>query len=96
MRATEIAWAAGFFDGEGHIYFHRGQSSSAVRLRVRQREPELLLRFQRAVGGYGRIYREKSGIYSFECEGWRAYEIVNALWPYLGSHKRTQYERAIA
>jgi hypothetical protein len=66
----ELAWAAGFFDGEGGTYLTRGikrrpsgKSSEERKLTLAivqasedDQLPAVLLRFQRAVGGVGGIY----------------------------------------
>lgn len=57
----ELAWAAGFFDGEGwaNAVAERGRATRQPHARVNQAGvagvPEVLLRFQRALGGLGRI-----------------------------------------
>lgn len=57
----ECAWAAGFFDGEGWAgaVAERGRATRQPHARVNQAGvagvPEVLLRFQRALGGLGRI-----------------------------------------
>ena len=61
----ELAWAAGFFDGEGHaasqnrtrnIKIGGRQSFTNIILDIRQVNPYVLHRFQDAVGGIGHIY----------------------------------------
>jgi hypothetical protein len=47
MRTTEIAWAAGFFDGEGTVRI----SSNRNYLAVQQNKPEPLLKLQTIFGG---------------------------------------------
>lgn len=48
---TELAWAAGFFDGEGNI---RNQRSGAMIINIPQKDPCVLYRFRDAVD-VGRI-----------------------------------------
>lgn len=55
---TELAWAAGFFEGEGCIFYPRGYRS--VHLIIGQSaddesEPPSLRRFRQAVGDLGQI-----------------------------------------
>lgn len=55
---TELAWAAGFFDGEGcsGIAWHKNENRYRMRIMLSQSSsPETLQRFQRAVGGLGKI-----------------------------------------
>ena len=57
----ELAWAAGFFDGEGWADLARqeGRRTGQPMARVNQADPdgvpEVLVRFQRALGGIGTI-----------------------------------------
>jgi len=62
VKDTEIAWAAGFFDGEGSVFVNRIKRQKggttgkmypvvSVSLSISQVEPEPLERFTRAVGG---------------------------------------------
>jgi hypothetical protein len=70
----ELAWAAGFYDGEGCIYCHHyGNKEKFVpRFSVSQNRKEPLFRFQKAVGGCGRVVikkranRKTKTVYAFE------------------------------
>src|SRR5207247_4911519 len=61
MDRFDLAWAAGFFDGEGwaNAVAQEGRKTKQPQARINQADPngvpEVLLRFQRAVGGLGRI-----------------------------------------
>lgn len=86
---TELAWAAGFFDGEGHTFFKRG-----LGVQVGQYEPTTLERFFAAVG-VGRIYgpyRRKDGKLNWTWGGWgqNGATALALLWPYLSEPKRQQ------
>lgn len=107
----ELAWASGFFDGEGctgsradirrglaaRIYTSVGQQS-----RSREVIPSVLSRFQAAVGGMGYIrapyFDERSGTFSHQ---WRAdsfeeaQAVVALLWSNLGEIKRAQAANAL-
>lgn len=82
LDTHELAWAAGFFDGEGSTHVWQ-QTTPATHGRKRtygpyahlfvsvgQYDRECLERFQRAVGGLGAIYqnhKHRSGrLYSFQ------------------------------
>lgn len=97
---TEIAWAAGFYDGEGCATLYRKKGNAAVRLIVVQRERELLERFQDAVGGLGKFYynaRVRYPIWQWHAgREPEAREVLRILWPYLGRIKREQAERALS
>lgn len=89
--ATELAWCAGFFDGEGS--FTHSHGGRYIRAYISQKTPALLLRFQVAVGGFGTVSRKSAR----DC--WQFYTttpaqvdlIAELLWPYLGDNKKTQY-----
>ena len=102
--SEELAWAGGFFDGEGSTYLekHRTHADYFVpRLHVTQSAwggvaPELI-RFRAAMGGIGTI----SGASKNKREGkpyrrWRAYAEdavqlgLHLLLPYIGQVKRLQ------
>lgn len=53
LRGTEIAWAAGFFDSEGHV---GSTSDGYIRLTISQKRIEPLDRFRAALGQGGKIH----------------------------------------
>jgi hypothetical protein len=89
----QLAWAAGFFDGEGSTY-----ADPRPRLSVVQNDPEVLLKFAAAIGNIGalgggdKVYgRAKKPIWHWRVTGWRDVQAVVAmLWPFLTSQKRKQ------
>lgn len=98
---VELAWAAGFFDGEGST-FPTGKRRHP-RISITQApdprdgtSPEVLHRFRRAVGEIGSVrgpYREKSGELKFlyNADGHEMVQAVIALlWEWLGDVKRQQ------
>ena len=99
MDTHELAWAAGFFDGEGSTYV-----DPALRVSVVQNDPYVLERFQRAVGGLGRvgggkvIYgRAKKPMFTWRTSGWReAQAVIALLWQWLSPQKREQALKAFA
>lgn len=98
MSSTELAWAAGFFDGEGHTR-EKGNKQSTSELQVGQKYVHCLERLKKAVGGYGRIYgpyrKEKGGLYYWTVSRTSHVDIVlNQLWPYLSKFKKEQAEKA--
>ena len=98
---TELAWAAGFFDGEGSTNGLMGGSRrhTGVRIRVVQAGwagVPLLERFQRAVGT-GKIYairlRTEHHQATWAYELGRRHDVISVLgllWPWLGLAKRYQ------
>lgn len=98
-KITEIAWAAGFFDGEGSCLI---SSPRTAYMSVRQTHPEVLHRFQQAVG-FGSIrgpYQQKNKKHSPYWEwgvGGHTYvqAAVAILWGFLGTVKREQALRVL-
>jgi hypothetical protein len=97
----DLAWAAGFFDGEGT--FSLSGRYSAVH--VRQVDPEPLDRFRDALGVGaidGPYLHQTPGRFSKQRQyGFRTYRrlevlsIAEQMWPYLGLAKRAQAVRAL-
>lgn len=104
--AEDIAWAAGFFDGEGCITIGR-EARHTVRIKVKQVEREPLDRFHRIVGA-GTVhgpYRHDHGPYRKNCRpihqfhmGKRADVVrtLNLLLPHLCSAKAERAREALA
>ena len=102
---AELAWAAGFFDGEGTT-IARGyaarpgyrQLSITVPQACREGVPPVLLRFQRAMLGMGHITGpEDDGMYVLRFGAREEARLVlELLWPYLGRVKRAQATRALS
>lgn len=107
FNREELAWAAGFFDGEGHTRGWKRNATATfnahtrVGLTISQADsPELLERFQRAVGGVGVVYGPyeyrnrrptQKAFYVFSTATFEhAQHCVCCIWPWLGSIKRAQ------
>lgn len=107
MKKIELAWAAGFYDGEGSskkIYYHyktkkgiKKPPTKNIVMSVSQAELEPLLRFKKAVDNIGHI----NGPYQYGTNK-RPYWIWSAscksarlvfklLKPFLSSIKKKQY-----
>ncbi len=102
MSATEAAWAAGFFDGEGCTSISRKGTYKQIQMFVSQSiDSVLLLRFQKAVG-IGRVlgpYRPSNprakDKYTWHLSALPdALRTMRVLWPYLGAVKKRQFIRA--
>jgi hypothetical protein len=101
MDTQQLAWAAGVFDGEGSAstYVPRRRRSPVRQIAVSQKgtsqAPDLLIRFQEAIGGLGHIH----GPYRGQLYYWNskrhavADTVTELLWPYLSSPKRHQLSR---
>ena len=95
---SELAWAAGFFDGEGSTSILKAQRDkySYIRISISQKYPECLERFQRAIG-FGKIYKaNKRNIYSWDCYKQSDVQIAfSKIEPYLSSIKIKQFYTAL-
>ena len=93
----ELAWAAGFFDGEGSTYL-----DPRPRLSISQNDVVTLERFRDAVG-LGTVHvqsaiygRAKKPVHQFRISGWRPVQAAVAmLWPWLSPIKKAQASRAL-
>jgi hypothetical protein len=103
-RLEQLAWAGGFFDGEGST-FARGESARpgyrqlnvVVPLAGGFVVPEVLTRFAEALPGLGTIGRPSGGLFPWRATDYtRSRAAVNALHPWIGTIKRCQARAAIA
>jgi hypothetical protein len=101
MSQTELAWAAGFFDGEGNSR----ATGATIQLSAVQTSLEPLERLQRALGGRGRIVprsipnAKPHWLPQWIWKCWTREDTaaaIEAMWPYLCSIKRMQFRRAQA
>lgn len=105
----ELAWAAGFFDGEGSFSVTSGAKYAArngkpavrlyLRLSVTQKYVPLLERL-RGNFGVGAICRQNESeshpfCHSWQCNGRVAFYIASLLWPWLGEQKKSDFKRAL-
>lgn len=87
---SELAWAAGFFDGEGTSYVARhgrNRQHRRICITVSQKDRRPMDRFVAAVGGHVRENR----LYVWHESSARAIEAMEKLWPYLSEPKREQW-----
>lgn len=105
VAETEIAWAAGFFDGEGSVGAYcvdlqRQANRSRLIACVVQKPRQPLDRFQRAMGGLGRI-SFRAGAKS-PCHVWKVTSVpdvqraYDTLAKYLSEPKQAQFATAFA
>lgn len=99
---TKLAWAAGFFDGEGWSgTARRATPMPILRSAIGQYGntiPPTLARFQEAVGGLGSIsgpYGSARRAYSWHASKGGTIEALTLIWPWLGSVKRAQFRAAL-
>ena len=96
---TDLAWAAGFFDGEGCT-----TGTECQQMSVTQSDLEPLERLQRIFHGWGSIRLKNdhhNPMTTKPCWAWHvsAFEqfqqVLALMWPYLGTAKREQARRTI-
>jgi len=94
----EIAWAAGFFDGEGSTgcSWREKKRDRQLRLSISQVNKDNLLRFQNATGNLGHIlgpYQRpgRKPIWAYRIDTAKGVKaIIGILWPFLSKEKRQQ------
>lgn len=97
----ELAWAAGFFDGEGTTVAASHKSGArSLHMTVAQVQLENLHRLRNALGSRGhitgpRVIEGRKPIYSWRAYGHIAQECINLLRPYLGREKSEQATTAL-
>jgi hypothetical protein len=104
LDREQLAWAAGFFDGEGNAGSVLTKGHMILRLQVGNTDLELLRRFKAAVGDLGKIggpYRQTASKEHHKSKWlWSCYRfvalqaVVALLWPWLGTAKRKQISAA--
>lgn len=101
---AEMAWAAGFFDGEGTAYAYRPEAKARrASLTIAQVDRFVLDRFQRAVG-VGKVYGPY-GPYAgnrkphFQWKSATSADtaaVLRALSPWLSPIKKQQIQKAVS
>jgi len=102
VNTTELAWAAGVYDGEvsASTYLPKRRKSHVRQMAVYQRgdamPPPLLFRFRAAVGDIGLIHGPARGsLYQWHSKRHVVVDAVSALlWPWIGEVKRAQLRQA--
>jgi hypothetical protein len=98
---TEIAWAAGLFEGEGSFIVHHNRRYGGASLATTDRD--VLDRFQ-AIVGFGNIYAAMGKAHGagvaagtrkqcYQWSGWSAVQVrqlIDLFWPYLGERRRAR------
>jgi len=105
----EIAWAAGFFDGDGWIGIYRpkravkypSQALPHLQLTFTQADRQVLDRFRNAVGvgkvygPYGPYKQPRSPMWVYRAEWLQAQAVAAMLWKFLSPVKRRQTAEAL-
>ena len=105
----ELAWAAGFFDGEGSVHVcHSGTKGRKYlpypQVTISQSGElgaEPLEKFNLAIGNLGKIYgpkppgkNQKQIRWMWEASGFKKTQVIMALlWKYLGTVKRNKFQQ---
>ena len=106
----ELAWAAGFFDGEGSTIFasqSKAKRPHLFQLNVRVPQcgefaKEVLERFKAAVGRLGKVYGPyprgpRKPEYQFvACNFEHTQAVLAMLWKFLSVQKREQAKKALS
>src|SRR5579872_503653 len=96
-KQTDLAWAAGFFDGEGcttYTYYHsRKGKRISIELSIAQKDRRVLDKFKRIVG-VGQINtwtdKTKRKYYYYTAHTLKAILVLKIIWKYLSNKKKEQ------
>lgn len=88
----DIAWVAGFYEGEGHISGIKGRTIA----HLSQKNPETLFRVREMFGGSITQVRINTPHY---CHAWKLYGdrarlFFQAIYPYMSVRRKLQIEKA--
>lgn len=95
----ELAWAAGFFDGEGCFHVRKQGGNQYGSVKISQADPEVLERFRSAVGIghiYGPYTSKTKPMWYYSCTRREdVHRICELLKPYLSSIKLKQRQTVV-
>lgn len=103
MTPEEIAWLSGLFEGEGTVSLindKRDKADPRLSISIEMTDEDVIVRAQ-AIAGVGRVYgpRQRKGNrkplwkwYVYVPK--EAYELLEAMWPWLGSRRRARIQEA--
>jgi hypothetical protein len=96
----DLAWLAGFFDGEGCCRSYVNHGRYSIQISVTQAHPEVLERCKRITGlgsVVGPYPTKNKPLYYWRIYGFEKVQAVIALmWDWLGTQKREQAEEALS
>lgn len=90
----ELAWSAGFFDGEGTTHCQVDSITRSLQTTVGQAERMTLDRFRSAVGVGAVNPNSDNSFFRFAAYSENAMSVLGLLWPYLSDPKKLQAIRA--
>ena len=100
----ELAWAAGFFDGEGTVLCAqsspKSKRSPQLRVQVANTYLETIVRFAKATNNLGQVYEiardNRKLLYAYRTNSFQgAQATIAMLWTFLSNEKRVQAQDAI-
>lgn len=96
-RETDIAWAAGLFEGEGCI--SKGAQPHHIKLILRMTDKDVVERFRDLMGGT--IYERdlpppRKRIWSWYANGSEAATVLTRLMPHFGNRRRIRAMQMLA
>lgn len=99
MNTHELAWAAGFFDGEGCVSLLKSGRHTYPQVGISQVDRMVLDRVTEAVG-FGKVYgpykTPRKPQYLYSVYGFEKTQALMAfLWPWLSPVKRAQFKRIL-
>ena len=106
VNREDLAWAAGFFDGEGHVRcdLRPNGRASSLSISIEQRHREVLENFNNVTGRLGQLKGPYPGYnnparnphYRLNIHGFEKIQAILAmLWPWLGRVKKEQFKLAL-
>lgn len=102
QKNSDIAWAAGLFEGEGSMYPYRDSKTGRLypRLDLASTDEDVVRRFSRIVDGravYGPIQRgEKKPFWRWQATGGPAKKALALFAPYLGERRTARMHEVLA
>lgn len=106
LSREELAWAGGFFAGEGWSgAYVKGRRRNLYAGVTQDYDPELVERFWESIGLIGTVKLERKkndngfgngATYLWYVAGFEQVQfVIVALWPWLGDYKQEQYTTAL-
>ena len=103
FNREEVIWAAGLFEGEGTITIARLPSGKQYpRIKVKMTDEDVIAKFASIFDmTYRSVQKDKSwqehwkDAWYTDCTGKKAYAVLMAIYPWLGTRRRTRVREAI-
>ena len=100
-KETDIAWLAGFWEGEGCISYTFSRSRRALTLCVSQKNSWPIFKAQQVIAEHLEIdsllYQRKSGLWDLKLsEAFKIDRVCEAMWSFLSPRRRIQIQETMA